>query len=106
MARQVKPSDRGELEIASLLGNVSEARSADRRAAWAGYAWLDTGTHASLLDASNFVRTLTVRQGLQTGSPDEIAFGRGWISRSDLAAAAKRYGKNDYGLYLEQLLDD
>ena len=71
-----------------------------------GYAWLDTGTHASLLDASNFVRTLTVRQGLQTGSPDEIAFGRGWISRSDLAAAAKRYGKNDYGLYLEQLLDE
>ncbi len=106
MARQVKPSDRGELEIASLLEMYLRRDQLTVERLGRGYAWLDTGTHASLLDASNFVRTLTVRQGLQTGSPDEIAFGRGWISRSDLAAAAKRYGKNDYGLYLEQLLDD
>lgn len=106
MARQVKPSDRGELEIASLLEMYLKRDQLTVERLGRGYAWLDTGTHASLLDASNFVRTLTVRQGLQTGSPDEIAFGRGWISRSDLAAAAKRYGKNDYGLYLEQLLDD
>ena len=106
MARQVKPSDRGELEIASLLEMYLKRDQLIVERLGRGYAWLDTGTHASLLDASNFVRTLTVRQGLQTGSPDEIAFGRGWISRSDLAAAAKRYGKNDYGLYLEQLLDE
>ena len=106
MARQVKPSDRGELEIASLLEMYLRRDQLTVERLGRGYAWQDTGTHASLLDASNFVRTLTVRQGLQTGSPDEIAFGRGWISRSDLAAAAKRYGKNDYGLYLEQLLDD
>ncbi len=106
MARRVKRSDRGELEIASLLEMYLKRGLLTVERLGRGYAWLDTGTHASLLDASNFVRTLTQRQGLQTGSPDEIAFGRGWISRSDLAAAAKRYGKNDYGLYLEQLLDE
>jgi glucose-1-phosphate thymidylyltransferase len=70
-----------------------------------GYAWLDTGTHASLLDAGNFVRTLEERQGLQTGSPDEIAFDKGWISPDALAARGNLYGKNAYGRYLLSLLD-
>ena len=68
-----------------------------------GYAWLDTGTHASLLDAGNFVRTLQDRQGLQTGSPDEVAFDMGWITREDLTARAARFGKNGYGKYLSGL---
>jgi len=68
-----------------------------------GYAWLDTGTHASLLDAGNFVRTLSERQGMQTGSPDEIAFERGWINQNQLAQRAKMFGKNRYGQYLSVL---
>ena len=70
-----------------------------------GYAWLDTGTHASLLDAGNFVRTLQARQGLQTGCLDEIAYGKGWIDAGILAERAETFGKNDYGRYLKSLLD-
>lgn len=69
-----------------------------------GYAWLDTGTHASLLDAGNFVRTLEERQGMQTGCPEEIAFTRGWIDRATLAKAAERYRKTRYGENLAALL--
>jgi glucose-1-phosphate thymidylyltransferase len=69
-----------------------------------GYAWLDTGTHGSLLDAGNFVRTLESRQGLQAGCPEEIAFSKGWISRADLAARAELFHKNAYGDYLKSLL--
>ena len=68
-----------------------------------GYAWLDTGTHASLLDAGNFVRTLTERQGMQTGSPDEIAFRKGWIDAGALAARAEMFRKTAYGAYLAAL---
>ena len=70
-----------------------------------GYAWLDTGTHGSLLDAGNFVRTLEMRQGLQTGSPDEIAFDQGWISPSQLRERAALFAKNEYGKYLEALME-
>lgn len=69
-----------------------------------GYAWLDTGTHASLLDAGNFVRTLTERQGLQAGSPDEIAYAKGWIDADALLARSKIFGKTAYGAHLEALL--
>ena len=106
LARKVKPSDRGELEIASLLEMYLARDALTVELLGRGYAWLDTGTHGSLLDASNFVRTLAQRQGLQTGSPDEIAYGRGWITAQQLAEAAKRYGKNEYGLYLERLLSE
>ena len=68
-----------------------------------GYAWLDTGTHASLLDAGNFVRTLTERQGQQTGCPEEIAFAAGWIDKAALIERGKLYSKNDYGRYLKSL---
>lgn len=67
------------------------------------YAWLDTGTHGSLLDAGNFVRTLEERQGLQTGSPDEIAHGAGWISDDQLRKRAEMFGKREYGEYLSHL---
>lgn len=103
-AAQVKPSARGELEITSLLESYLADGMLQVSLLGRGYAWLDTGTHASLLDAGNFVRTLEERQGLQTGSPDEIAYGEGWISGEQLGERAKVFGKNDYGRYLEQLL--
>ncbi len=105
-ARAVKPSERGELEITTLLEMYLAEGSLSVERMGRGYAWLDTGTHASLLDAGNFVRTLQDRQGLQTGSPDEIAFAAGWINRDQLAGRAKKFGKNDYGHYLKQLLQE
>ncbi len=68
-----------------------------------GYAWLDTGTHGSLLDAGNFVRTIQKRQGQQIGCPEEIAYEMGFISREQLMAEAEQYMKNDYGKYLKKL---
>lgn len=102
-AKLVKPSDRGELEITSLLGLYLADGTLTVQQMGRGYAWLDTGTHASLLDAGNFVRTLEQRQGLQTGSPDEIAYDMGWISKSDLGKRAWLFSKNEYGRYLQQL---
>ena len=103
-ARTVKPSARGELEITTLLETYLHDGLLNVQRMGRGYAWLDTGTHGSLLDAGNFVRTLETRQGLQTGSPDEIAFNQGWISRADLEDRAKVFAKNEYGMYLEALL--
>ncbi len=105
-ARQVKPSERGELEITSLLESYLGDGKLSVKRMGRGYAWLDTGTHASLLDAGNFVRTLTERQGQQVGSPDEIAFELGWISREELLARAERFGKNDYGEALKKLAEE
>jgi len=68
-----------------------------------GFAWLDTGTHASLLDAGNFVRTITERQGLQVGSPDEVAFKLSWIIDAELASNIAEYGKSAYAEYLKKL---
>lgn len=103
-AAQVKPSDRGELEITTLLEMYLEDGLLTVEKMGRGYAWLDTGTHASLLDAGNFVRTLQDRQGLQTGSPDEIAFSLGWINEEQLLERARTFGKNKYGQYLEALV--
>jgi glucose-1-phosphate thymidylyltransferase len=102
-ARQVQPSARGEVEITSLLEMYLAEGSLSVERMGRGYAWLDTGTHGSLLDAANFVRTLTERQGLQIGSPEEIAFQLGWIAREELAREAEKYAKNDYGDYLKKL---
>jgi len=104
-ARNVKPSARGELEITTLLEMYLADEQLTVQKMGRGYAWLDTGTHGSLLDAGNFVRTLSERQGQQVGSPDEIAWGLGWISDDDLRGRAKAFGKNDYGAYLLRLLD-
>ena len=103
-AAKVKPSPRGELEITTLLESYLDDDILQVSLMGRGFAWLDTGTHASLLDAGNFVRTLEQRQGLQTGSPDEIAYTQGWISDEQLAKRAEVFGKNDYGYYLKQLL--
>ena len=104
-ARRVTPSARGELEITTLLEMYLAEGLLDVKRMGRGYAWLDTGTHASLLDAGNFVRTLEKRQGMQTGSPDEIAYAQGWIDAGALAERAERFGKNDYGKYLGSLLE-
>ncbi len=104
-ARQVKPSARGELEITTLLESYLADGKLDVKTMGRGYAWLDTGTHGSLLDAGNFVRTLEKRQGLQTGSLEEIAYGKRWISREALVERAKLFAKNDYGAYLLNLLN-
>jgi glucose-1-phosphate thymidylyltransferase len=104
-ARQVTPSARGELEITTLLEMYLAEGALQVQRMGRGYAWLDTGTHGSLLDAGNFVRTLEQRQGLQSGSPDEIAYQQGWITTEALLARAERYRKNQYGAYLLQLLD-
>lgn len=104
-ARAVKPSKRGELEIADVLDSYLSDGQLRVQRMGRGYAWFDTGTHGSLLDAGNFVRTLEMRQGQQVGSPDEIAFDKGWITPDMLRARAKYFGKNDYGRYLLQLLD-
>jgi glucose-1-phosphate thymidylyltransferase len=83
-AKQVKPSERGELEITSLLETYLNEGTLRVNKMGRGYAWLDTGTYASLLDASNFVSTLTKRQGLQVGSPDEVAYQLNWIEKASL----------------------
>ncbi len=104
-ARLVTPSDRGELEIVSLLEMYLADGLLTVQTLSRGYAWLDTGTHSDLLDAGNFVRTLSDRQGQQVGSPDEIAWVQGWISDNDLRMSAETNGKNEYGAYLAQLLN-
>ena len=104
-ARAVTPSARGELEITSLLEMYLADGQLRVEQMGRGYAWLDTGTHGSLLDAGNFVRTLSERQGQQLGSPDEIAHDRGWIDDDALRARARKFGKNGYGEHLLRLLD-
>ena len=102
-AKNLKPSARGELEITSLLETYLKDGNLYVETMGNGYAWLDTGTHSSLLDASNFVRTLIERQGLQVGSPDEIAYKLKWITKGQLAKNAQVFGKNIYGQYLQNL---
>ena len=103
-AALVKPSERGELEITSLLESYLHDGLLNVQQMGRGYAWLDTGTHGSLLDAGNFVRTLSERQGLQVGSPEEIAYSRGWITAPELQKRAESFAKNSYGQYLLNLL--
>ena len=103
-AKQISPSARGELEITSLLETYLHEGILRVEKIGRGYAWLDTGTHASLLDASNFVRTLTERQGLLVGSPDEIALRMGWINKAVLEQMRDIYDKCSYGKNLINLM--
>lgn len=105
-ARAVQPSERGELEITTLLEMYLGEGALTVERMGRGYAWLDTGTHDSLLDAANFVRTLEKRQGLQVGSPDELAFAKGWISADQLRNRAAVFKKNGYGSYLAGLANE
>jgi glucose-1-phosphate thymidylyltransferase len=103
-ARRVQPSARGELEIVSVLESYLAEGMLTVERMGRGYAWLDTGTHGSLLDAGNFVRTLQDRQGTQVGCPEEIAYAARWIDLDRLRAHAATYGKSQYGRYLTDLL--
>lgn len=102
-ASHVVPSARGELEITTLLESYLHEGTLSVERMGRGNAWLDTGTHASLLDAGNFVRTLQERQGLQTGSPDEIAYNQGWIDDEALEEISSKFYKTEYGRYLRAL---
>ena len=102
-AKRVTPSARGEMEITSLLETYLHDGALRIEKMGRGYAWLDTGTHASLLEAGNFIRTLTERQGLQIGSPDEVAYQHQWITSDQILERAQTFEKNDYGKYLSNI---
>jgi glucose-1-phosphate thymidylyltransferase len=105
LARQVKPSKRGELEITELNRLYLEAGDLHVERMGRGYAWLDTGTHDSLLEASEFVRTLQHRQGIQLACLEEIAWQSGWIDDAALLARAADFAKTGYGRYLSALIE-
>ena len=104
-AKTIQPSARGEIEITSLLEIYLAEGSLTVKKLGRGYAWLDTGTHGSLLEAGNFVRTLQDRQGLLVGSPDEIAFDNKWISGDSLKKTIAKFGKNQYGQYFSSNIE-
>ncbi len=103
-AKSIKPSARGELEITDLNRIYLERGELDVRLLSRGNAWLDTGTHDSLMDASQYVSIIEKRQGLKIACPEEIAWRQGWISDEALASLAASYGKSSYASYLKQLL--
>jgi len=102
-AATLKPSPRGELEITDLNRVYLEAGTLRVEKLGRGYAWLDTGTHESLMQASNFIETMEQRTGLRVCCPEEIAFAQGWIDREQLLALAKPLAKSGYGAYLERV---
>ena len=102
-ARTVRPSPRGELEITSLLEIYLEEGSLSVQRMGRGYAWLDTGTHDSLIEAGEFVRTIEKRQGQKIGCPEEVAHYMGWVSDAELKELAKPFLKTEYGAYLMRL---
>lgn len=103
LAKQVKPSARGELEITTLNEMYLQAGELNVEIMGRGYAWLDTGTMESLFEASNFVRTVELAQGLSVSVVEEIAYENGWISKEELLKAAERYGKSSYGQHLKKV---
>jgi glucose-1-phosphate thymidylyltransferase len=106
MAKSIKPSARGELEITDLNSLYLEQGNLSVEIMGRGYAWLDTGTHDSLLDASQFIATLERRQGLKVACPEEIAFRQKWIDADQLQKLAAPLAKNGYGQYLNRLLQE
>jgi len=106
LARNLKPSPRGELEITDLNRLYLEQGQLDVEIMGRGYAWLDTGTHDSLLEAGQFIATIEKRQGLKVACPEEIAFRQGWITPEQLEALAQPLAKNGYGQYLLGLLEE
>ena len=105
-ARKIVPSERGELGITSLLESCLSDGILDVELMGRGYAWLDTGTHGSLLDAGNFVCTLSERQGQQVGCLEEIAWQKKWIDAAALQTQAAALSKSEYGAYLLRLLEN
>jgi len=106
IAASIKPSARGELEITEVNATYLRQNQLAVEIMGRGYAWLDTGTHDSLLEASQFIATLEKRQGLKVACPEEIAFRHGWIDAAQLEALARPLAKNGYGQYLLKLLGE
>ena len=106
MARRVRPSARGELEITDVNRAYLEAGKLKVEVLGRGYAWLDTGTHESILEASQFVATIEHRQGVKVACLEEIAFDKGWIDRQQVARAAESLAKTSYGQYLRRFLEE
>ena len=105
IARNIKPSPRGELEITTVNQEYLAQQKLKVQTLQRGFAWLDTGTHDSLSEASTFIEVIEKRQGLKVACLEEIAYKRGWISRDQLAEQARPMAKNDYGKYLLQLAE-
>jgi len=105
LARQVKPSARGELEITDLNRLYLEDGTLSVELLGRGFAWLDTGTMDSLAEATDFVKMIQTREGVQISAPEEIAYVNGWIGREALLASAERYGKSPYGAYLKKVAE-
>lgn len=105
-AKNQKPSARGELEITDLNRVYLENGELDVKLLGRGFAWLDTGTMDSLIDAGDFVRTIQNQQGIRISAPEEIAYRKGWISKDKLIESAEKYGKSDYGKYLKLVATD
>ncbi len=106
IAKSIKPSARGELEITTVNEVYLKMNQLQVEIMGRGYAWLDTGTHDSLLDAAGFIATLQKRQGLMVACPEEIAYRQGWISAEDVMRLAKPLKKNMYGQYLEKIIQE
>lgn len=106
VARSIRPSPRGELEITDVNRHYLEAGKLQVEIMGRGYAWLDTGTHESMLDASQFIATIEQRQGLKVAAPEELAWRQGWISSAELEVLAQALAKNGYGQYLLRLLNE
>jgi glucose-1-phosphate thymidylyltransferase len=104
IAKSIKPSARGELEITEVNNAYLQRGELRVEMLGRGFAWLDTGTHDSLLDASQYVQTIEKRQGLKLSCPEEIAWRKGWISDEDMLAAGSFFGKTQYGQYLLRLV--
>ena len=105
MAHQVKPSARGELEITTLNAMYLDEKALDVQLLGRGFAWLDTGTMDSLVDAADFVRMVEQRQGIKISAPEEIAYKNGWITKDELLVSAERYGKSPYGKHLKAVAE-
>ena len=105
IAAEIKPSARGELEITTVNARYLERGDLTVEVMGRGYAWLDTGTHDSLLEAGQFIATLEKRQGLKVACPEEVAYRAGWIDREQLLALARPMLKSGYGSYLQQIAD-
>ncbi|MBR4458430.1 MAG: glucose-1-phosphate thymidylyltransferase RfbA [Clostridia bacterium] len=105
-AKQVRPSDRGELEITDLNRLYLQDGTLKVQILGRGFAWLDTGTMDSLMEASTFIQTVQNRQGVVISAPEEIAFFEGWITKEELIASAKLYGKSPYGEHLMRVAED